>query len=48
MAKPKMKKPRNWYAVSAHFRDAYISKNARKEQSRKSCRTWKQKGKEDV
>jgi len=36
--KVKLKKPRNWFAVHAHFRKAGSHKDKRKEQSKKACR----------
>ena len=36
--KVKVKKPRNWFAVHAHFRKAGSHKDKRKEQSKNACR----------
>lgn len=41
-------KVRNWEAVKAHFRNSAGSmKDKKKDSSKKSCRTWKQKKDEE-
>jgi len=46
--KPKKIKIRNWQAVNAHFRNSAGSiKDKKKEQTKKSCRTFKQDEEEE-